>query len=197
MGEEGRRERILHVAERLFRHYGPQKTTVADIAREAQIAIGSVYLDFSSKEAILDELSRKRGRTVAGMMKSAAEGAPPDERLCRMLKARVAALLLLAGEGTHACDLMRCSSKAKGAQAAAPQRGFDDDTRALLRSELEAGTAAGVYAGSIDATLRAIEVAFVVLSPPFVFYLERSEATELSDHLSRLLVEGVRTRSSR
>lgn len=194
MGEEARRERILQVAERLFRHYGPQKTTVADIAREARIAIGSVYLDFTSKEAILDELSHKRGQTVAGMMRSAAEGAPPGERLCRMLKARVAALILLAGEGAHACDLVRCSSKQKRSGTSIALRGFDDETRELLREELEAGIGIGEYLGPADPQLRAIEAAFAVLSPPYIFYLDRREAADLADHLSRLLVEGIRRR---
>ena len=129
MNEASRKDRILNVAEKLFRHYGPHKTTMADIAREAQVGVGSVYLDFASKEAILVELSRTRVRTVAGMMRSAAEGAPPEDRLRRMLEARVAAFLILAGEGVHACDLVQCHS---GKPAS-----FDEDSRSLLREELE------------------------------------------------------------
>ena len=46
------REDLLEAAERLFRHFGYRKTTVADIARAAGMAKGSVYLHFSSKEEI-------------------------------------------------------------------------------------------------------------------------------------------------
>lgn len=57
MGSVDRRKNILDAATRLFRHHGHAKTTMADIAREAGVAVGSVYLDVPSKEAIVEELS--------------------------------------------------------------------------------------------------------------------------------------------
>lgn len=45
-------ERILEAAERLFRHYGYNKTTVADIARELGMSPANVYRFFASKEQI-------------------------------------------------------------------------------------------------------------------------------------------------
>jgi hypothetical protein len=55
--EAERRQTILAAAERLLRHYGPGKTTIAEIAREADVGVGTVYLEFSSKDAILEALS--------------------------------------------------------------------------------------------------------------------------------------------
>ena len=52
-----RSDQILDAAERLLRHYGRNKTTVSDIAREAGIAVGSVYLEFETKDAIVAALS--------------------------------------------------------------------------------------------------------------------------------------------
>ncbi|MDR3373132.1 MAG: TetR family transcriptional regulator [Ancalomicrobiaceae bacterium] len=46
------RSRILTEAERLFRHYGYSKTTVADIARELGMSPANVYRFFPSKLAI-------------------------------------------------------------------------------------------------------------------------------------------------
>ncbi len=46
------RERILEVAERLFRQIGYQKTTVADIAKELRMSPANVYRFFESKKAI-------------------------------------------------------------------------------------------------------------------------------------------------
>lgn len=43
---------ILEVAATLFERYGYKKTTIEDIAQEAGIGKGSVYLRFSSKEEI-------------------------------------------------------------------------------------------------------------------------------------------------
>jgi AcrR family transcriptional regulator len=45
-------ERILESAERLFRHYGYGKTTVADIARDLGMSPANVYRFFASKEQI-------------------------------------------------------------------------------------------------------------------------------------------------
>jgi TetR/AcrR family acrAB operon transcriptional repressor len=53
---EERRERILDVAADLIVHYGYDKTTVSDIAREAGISKGAIYLHFESKEALFEDL---------------------------------------------------------------------------------------------------------------------------------------------
>lgn len=45
-------DRILEAAERLFRHYGYGKTTVADIARDLGMSPANIYRFFSSKEEI-------------------------------------------------------------------------------------------------------------------------------------------------
>lgn len=46
------RQTILDAADRMFLRYGYRKTTIEDIAREAGIGKGSVYLHFQSKEEI-------------------------------------------------------------------------------------------------------------------------------------------------
>lgn len=46
------RDRILEVAERLFRQIGYQKTTVGDIAKELRMSPANVYRFFESKKAI-------------------------------------------------------------------------------------------------------------------------------------------------
>lgn len=53
---EERRQRILDVAADLIVHYGYDKTTVSDIAREAGISKGAIYLHFESKEALFENL---------------------------------------------------------------------------------------------------------------------------------------------
>ena len=50
--EPDTRERILVVAERLFREIGYQKTTVADIAKVLRMSPANVYRFFDSKRAI-------------------------------------------------------------------------------------------------------------------------------------------------
>src|SRR6516162_7988350 len=50
--EPDTRERILVVAERLFREIGYQKTTVGDIAKALRMSPANVYRFFDSKKAI-------------------------------------------------------------------------------------------------------------------------------------------------
>ncbi|MBR0717899.1 TetR/AcrR family transcriptional regulator [Bradyrhizobium liaoningense] len=56
--ESDTRERILEVAERLFRQMGYQKTTVGDIAKELRMSPANVYRFFESKKAIHQAVAR-------------------------------------------------------------------------------------------------------------------------------------------
>lgn len=51
-----REQRILDAAANLFVHYGYDKTAVSDIAREAGISKGAIYLHFKSKDDLLETL---------------------------------------------------------------------------------------------------------------------------------------------
>ena len=67
--EHDTRERILVVAERLFREIGYQKTTVADIAKVLRMSPANVYRFFDSKKAIHEGVAR----TLMGEVESAAQ----------------------------------------------------------------------------------------------------------------------------
>ena len=60
------RARILSEAERLFRHYGYAKTTVADIAEACAMSSANVYRFFPSKSAI--------NESICGLIISELEG---------------------------------------------------------------------------------------------------------------------------
>ena len=53
---EEREQRILDVAADLIVHYGFDKTTVSDIANEAGISKGAIYLHFKSKDDLFEAL---------------------------------------------------------------------------------------------------------------------------------------------
>ena len=53
---EARAQRILDTAAGLFSRYGYDKTTVHDIAQEAGISKGAIYLHFESKDALFEAL---------------------------------------------------------------------------------------------------------------------------------------------
>lgn len=84
------RNRILDAAERLLGRYGYRKMTVADLAAEAGIGKGTVYLSFPSKEeAVLGTVERMIDEVCAEMERIAASGAPVPERVREMLMARI------------------------------------------------------------------------------------------------------------
>src|SRR5258707_15142842 len=58
-GKADARTRILDGAERLFRHYGYTKTTVADIARDLGMSPANIYRFFPSKAAIHQALAER------------------------------------------------------------------------------------------------------------------------------------------
>jgi AcrR family transcriptional regulator len=51
--------RIVETAERLFRQFGYQKTTVADIARALSMSSGTIYRFFGSKDAVSEAVCRR------------------------------------------------------------------------------------------------------------------------------------------
>ncbi|MGB0085926.1 MAG: TetR/AcrR family transcriptional regulator [Rhodomicrobiaceae bacterium] len=60
------RHKILAEADRLFRHYGYGKTTMADIAEACQMSPANLYRFFASKSALVE--------AICGEVTSSAEG---------------------------------------------------------------------------------------------------------------------------
>ena len=50
---DDKREQILAAARKRFRYYGFRKTTIQEIARDAGVAVGTLYLYFKDKDDLL------------------------------------------------------------------------------------------------------------------------------------------------
>jgi AcrR family transcriptional regulator len=84
--ETDTRERILVVAERLFRQIGYQKTTVADIAKELRMSPANVYRFFDSKKSIHEGVARTlMGEVEVEARRIAAQPGPAKPRLRELL----------------------------------------------------------------------------------------------------------------
>jgi len=83
--------RILDAADRLLGRFGYGKTTIDDLAREARIGKGSVYLHFRSKEEVfLSAVGRQIDAVLADLRRiGAREDLGAEERLAGMIQARV------------------------------------------------------------------------------------------------------------
>jgi len=190
MTEAARREQILQAAERLLKHYGPHKTTVADVAREAGVGVGSVYLEFDSKDAIIEELSRSRYRAVLDAMRKTAGKAsrPFRDRLTAALDARLEAYFALADEGAHACDLVHCMSSA----VKSASDGFHTEQLALFTDLLEGGKKSGEFAlRDPEKTARTLLRAYISFTPPWIFGKDRDELRRAMADLHTLVSNGL------
>ena len=84
--ETDTRERILVVAERLFRQIGYQKTTVADIAKELRMSPANVYRFFDSKKSIHEGVARSlMGEVEVAAQTIAAQPGPAAARLRELM----------------------------------------------------------------------------------------------------------------
>src|SRR5580765_3085222 len=84
------RDAILDATDRLLARYGYKKMTIDDLAQEVGIGKGSVYLHFSSKEAIaLAHIDRIIERLKENLEAIASDHASATERLNEMLVERV------------------------------------------------------------------------------------------------------------
>jgi AcrR family transcriptional regulator len=76
------RERILIESERLFRHYGYSKTTMADIAEACRMSPANLYRFFTSKSALIEAICGKVTRdSEARLRQIVAMDAPASRRL--------------------------------------------------------------------------------------------------------------------
>ena len=149
-GTSGKRESILRAATRVFARNGYFNSKVADIAREADVADGTVYLYFKSKEEILHSIFDQNMTEAINAGRLLIEKiSDPGEKLRRI------AMLHLERLGADP-DLavvfqveLRGSTKFMREFSAA---GFAEYL-GLLRQTFEAGQRSGVFRKELNAKL--------------------------------------------
>src|SRR5436309_6049817 len=68
-----KRERILSAAERIFARHGFFAAKVSDVAKEAGVADGTIYLYFKNKDDLLISLFERRMQQVNELLVTATE----------------------------------------------------------------------------------------------------------------------------
>lgn len=100
-------EIILTAAKRLFGQYGYRRTSIDDIAQEARIAKGTVYLYFKSKEEIFRALCQQLLDTVLAATEEACRtSAPIEQQLRRIVAAKFDYLFALVYDSVHVRELI-------------------------------------------------------------------------------------------
>jgi TetR/AcrR family transcriptional regulator, fatty acid metabolism regulator protein len=89
--ENGKRARILDAAVRVFAERGFFGATVAEIARAAGVADGTIYLYFKNKDDVLLRLFDEKMTELLGEAKAAAvQEGPAAARLARLVQLHLA-----------------------------------------------------------------------------------------------------------
>ena len=83
-----KRERILSAAERIFARHGFFAAKVSDVAKEAGVADGTIYLYFKSKDDVLISLFERRMQQVNDTLRTAvAKHKSPRDQLRAFIQA--------------------------------------------------------------------------------------------------------------
>jgi AcrR family transcriptional regulator len=141
-------EAILAAARRRYARFGPRKTTMAEVAREAGCSRATLYSHFPGKEALYAGLLEDETRAFLRELEAAAHSSTSARR---KLRAIVEATLRnytsspVLGGAVAGDDEMMLERVARPLVAAAEQRVIE-----LLRQVLEEGVAEGSLR-SIDA----------------------------------------------
>lgn len=188
-----RRSQILAVAERLLERYGPGKTTMADIAREAGLGVGTVYLEFHSKDDIVAALSQGRHEQVLTAMREVTTHSHCDfaSRLRAMIDAKISVLWRLSETGAHAADLVHCGQSAVQQEHSRFLRQEHDLVEALITAAITAGEFARV---DPDTAATAVLTAYGSFAPPRLFCVCRDETARRLEAMHALVLDGLRAR---
>jgi AcrR family transcriptional regulator len=185
-------ETILQAAWRLIRHYGYGKTTIADIAAEAGVGKGTVYLYFRSKEEIMlalvdltgERISRDLERIAAGPGSAAA-------RLQESLLHRVMTIRDLVHRYPHGEDVISSIKPAIVGRIERHLRRQGEILEGLLREGIASGEMAVADPGAVAQLLAGL---FELLTPPYYRFPSRGGLERFARQLTELLLRGLATR---
>ncbi|MFN0151825.1 MAG: TetR/AcrR family transcriptional regulator [bacterium] len=189
------RDRILDAADRLLVRYGYRKMTVEDIAVEAGIGKGTVYLSFPSKEEVaLSCIDRMVEGLLSRLREIAEEPRSIDERLLDMLRLRVLCRLDYASRHAASLDsLLGAVRPAFLVRRAMHFRSETDIFAALLRAEARRGA---LRVSNAAATADALVSATNALLPFSLSARElgrRADVARRVDSVAALVIAGLRT----
>ncbi|MGW4716450.1 TetR/AcrR family transcriptional regulator [Nocardia sp. NPDC004260] len=86
----GKRERLVEAAVRVFYQQGVEKTTIADIARAADVPVGNVYYYFKTKDQLIEAAIGSHARILDAVIAASDRHETPSGRLKALIAGWVA-----------------------------------------------------------------------------------------------------------
>jgi TetR/AcrR family transcriptional regulator, fatty acid metabolism regulator protein len=147
-----KREAILKAATEVFARNGFFQSQVADVAREAGVAAGTVYLYFRSKDDLLVSLFERTMRDAIAEGRAALEGvADPRERLARIARLHLERL----GRDRDLAVVFQVELRQSTKFMERFSSTFLRDYLGLIRDTLAQGQSAGHFRRDINPTMAA------------------------------------------
>lgn len=191
--KESKEAHILECAARLFARFGLRKTTIDDIARDAGLGKGTIYLYFESKEAIFTAfIKNEMAQTVKKLQREVERAVSVEDKLKRYLSSSVR----YVAERMKQLGVTRDSILESHLLMPEMDKLRDDcraEVREVLRGIVEEGMRLGMFrVRDLDFVLLAISSTVEGLTSPW-FGLGRNLAVEATvDALSQFLIEGLK-----
>jgi AcrR family transcriptional regulator len=138
---DDKRQRILLAARKRFRHYGVRKTTMQEIARDAGVAVGTLYLYFKDKDDLLiagtDEYVTRHRRRAGAILSSGGSAA---DKLRRYVLDRFrASRATRSGDVGPAAELLREVLRVRPERPLEEGRMMAENFARILRQGVESG----------------------------------------------------------
>lgn len=185
-----KREAILRAAIDVFAHNGYFNAKVADIAREAGVADGTVYLYFKSKEEILHSIfDRSVDEAIADAKKQLAGISDPKEKLRQIARLHLERLGADRNLAVVFQVELRGSTKFMEEFSAA---GFAEYL-SLIRMTFEEGQRAGVFRADLNAKVvsKILFGALDEMATNWILSKRRYKLAPLADQVLDIVLNGV------
>ena len=82
-----KRDRLVEAAKNMFYHQGVARTTLADIAQQAEVPLGNVYYHFRTKEALIEAVIQAHLQELQAFLARLALNPDPHQRLLALVAA--------------------------------------------------------------------------------------------------------------
>ena len=190
MRDSGKSQQIIDAAIRVFARTGFYNSRVSDIAREAGIASGTIYLYFKTKDEILVTLFRERMAAWVAFVRGEIAGEPDAVARLRRLVALHFSVLEKDPDLAEVVqvELRQGQKFFRGASAHEVSSYF-----ALIQSVLEEGMAAGLIRRDIPPKIatKMLFGAMDQLATSWVLGKRTYRLTDSADAVAAIFLKGV------
>ncbi|MEZ5291399.1 MAG: TetR/AcrR family transcriptional regulator C-terminal domain-containing protein [Vicinamibacterales bacterium] len=147
-----KRDAIMRAATRVFAQHGFFNAQVADVARAAGVAAGTVYLYFRSKDDLLVSLFERTMRDAIAEGRAALAGAcDPRDRLARIARLHLERL----GRDRDLAVVFQVELRQSTKFMERFSSSYVREYLGLIREAIESGQSAGLFRRDISATTAA------------------------------------------